>query len=378
MKPAIIEPAIEQYAIEVREAYSALREAEVQEAKSEERSVKAQRIAAGDRDATEHRRVELGKALLRARSAWPERGPKAKGWGEFLEREGLSQSTAYRYMEAAGGTTGEKISVTGGRLNEIPHPAEGKDEASPQPEPPKKPFGKLLDMDLFLGRWEDVLSDVGRVNTIITDPPYSERVHKSAPTRDDDSDPDGLTPNYEPWSPKDVEAFIEHWSPLCRGWMVMLCDDELIPAYRRAYERMDRIAFAPVPCVITGMSVRTRGDGPSSWAVYAMVARPAGAEFVRWGTLPGAYVGNKVGGAKHGRGKPPWLTDAFARDYSREGDLICDPLAGYGGTLVSALTQRRRALGAEQDEKAVEEAFIRVNARELPGGEAAQPTTETA
>jgi hypothetical protein len=43
--------------------------------------------------------VRVGRLLLEARPAWPARGPKAKGWGEFLERVGIAQPTAYQWME---------------------------------------------------------------------------------------------------------------------------------------------------------------------------------------------------------------------------------------------------------------------------------------
>lgn len=352
MKSAIVESVIDQYAAEVREAYSALREAEVQVEKSEQRAEAA-------RKAAELRRMDLGRALLRARSAWPERGPKAKGWGDFLEKEGIAQATAWRYMEMAGG----KVSFTDSRLNEIPHPSEiSESDPSEQPSPARKPYGQLIDLPLYLGRWEDVLSDAGKVDALITDPPYSERVHKSKATRNDGVDPDGLAPSFAHWTQENVQAFVDHWAPRTRGWMLCLCDDEMIPWYRAAYERVGRVSFAPVPCVITGMTVRTRGDGPSSWAVYAMVGRPATAEFAKWGTLPGAYVGPREEGAGNGRGKPRWLTDAFVKDYSRQSDLVCDPLAGYGGTLISSLLLGRRALGAEMDEEAVDKAFANAGA----------------
>jgi hypothetical protein len=47
------------------------------------------------------RRTEIGRLLLKARGAWPERGPNAKGWGEFLKRVQLDDSTAHRYMQEA-------------------------------------------------------------------------------------------------------------------------------------------------------------------------------------------------------------------------------------------------------------------------------------
>jgi len=48
--------------------------------------------------------------------------------------------------------------------------------------------------------------------------------------------------------------------------------------------------------------------------------------------------------------KPMWLMRAIVRDYSRHGDLVCDPYAGSGTTLLAAVMEGRRAIGAEMDE----------------------------
>lgn len=149
------------------------------------------------------------------------------------------------------------------------------------------------DRDLRVGRWQDSLADSGAVDAIICDPPYSARTHAAVTTRTDGSNPEGLTPTYAAWTADDVREFVLGWSTRCRGWIVALTDSELIPAYTASYRAAGRYAFAPVPIVIKGMSVRISGDGPSSWCVYAMVARPATETFSRWGTLPGAYVGTK-------------------------------------------------------------------------------------
>jgi site-specific DNA-methyltransferase (adenine-specific) len=38
---------------------------------------------------------------------------------------------------------------------------------------------------------------------------------------------------------------------------------------------------------------------------------------------------------------------AIVRDYSRPGDIVCDPCSGAATTLLAALTEGRRAVGAE-------------------------------
>ena len=112
--------------------------------------------------------------------------------------------------------------------------------------------------------------------------------------------------------------------------------------------------------MISGMSVRLQGDGPSSESLSLLVARPRTVEFSRWGTLTGKYIGPAVRGSSKGRGKPPWLIEAIVRDYTRKGDLVCDPFVGWGSTLTAALTYGRRAIGSEMDRAAYDEARRRL------------------
>jgi hypothetical protein len=125
-----------------------------------------------------------------------------------------------------------------------------------------------------------------------------------------------------------------------------MTSDDLIGAWRRAYRAASLYDFAPV--VITAPRVRLGGDGPASSAVYLMVARPRSREFATWGALPGHYRAAVVRDGHIG-GKPLALMRALVRHYSRPGDLIADPCAGYGTTLRAALIEGRRAVGAEID-----------------------------
>lgn len=359
---AIVESVHEQAFADVRARHAEYRELSAQAERATKRRTDAERIENTAIQKRDEKRIEVGRALLRARMAWPERGPKAKGWGEYLRKEGIDDSTALRWMDLARAADGGDFTQAA-RLSETPHPVNVPDELGPATVASRKPLGLLADMQLYVGRWQDVLSkdEIGMVDTVITDSPYSARTHSGGreAARADGYDEDGLAPEYLHWNEKDVDDFVAGWSPRTRGWMVNLSDHHLIGAWSEAYERHGRYVYAPVPCVIQGMTVRLAGDGPSSWAVYAIVARPR--SLAKWGTLPGAYVGGREPGSKNGRGKPRWLMDALVRDYSRRGDLVCDPLAGYGTTLVSALLQYRRAVGAEMDAEVVEEAFRRAN-----------------
>lgn len=220
--------------------------------------------------------------------------------------------------------------------------------------------------ELRLGRWQDVLADV-TCDAVICDPPYGARTHASKPQRADayeragaGYDAGGLTPGYDAWTAADVSAFVSSWSPRCRGWMVALTSHDLIPAWEAAYEASGRYGFAPIACVMSGMSVRLLGDGPSNWTVYAMAARPRDKAFMSWGTLPGAYTGPRGSESGGGRGKPSWLEHALVRDYSRPGQIVVDPLCGWGGILAASSALGRRAVGSEVDPAAHAEAMRRL------------------
>jgi site-specific DNA-methyltransferase (adenine-specific) len=144
-------------------------------------------------------------------------------------------------------------------------------------------------------------------------------------------------------------VFVAQWARRCRGWFCTITDHVLAPTWTVALAAEGRYVFAPTPIVETGSRVRLTGDGPSSWTCWLVVARPKTPEFVRWGTLPGAYIGSGKGDREHIGGKDTGIMRAIVRDYSRPGDLIADPCCGAGTTLIAAAIEGRRAIGAELD-----------------------------
>lgn len=212
--------------------------------------------------------------------------------------------------------------------------------------------------DLRAGDWRDVLAGE-ETDLLLTDPPFSERTHvghNALPSRGElDARYDGSRRSaltYAHWTARDVAEFVGHWSPRTRGWFCAMTSHDLVPAWEEALGRAGRYVFAPLPCVIRGMTVRRCGDGPSSWTVWLIVARPRTRAFARWGTLPGAYVtgtGARLPGeAKRSVSRKPLeLVSAIVRDYSRAEDRVCDPCAGLGTTLLAARALARPCVGAE-------------------------------
>jgi site-specific DNA-methyltransferase (adenine-specific) len=241
-----------------------------------------------------------------------------------------------------------------------------------------------VDTDLRLGRWQDVLGDV-ECDALITDPPYGARTHAGQRHRRSDGHETIATCDvqcnplpYDGWEPSDVSAFVSSWAPRVRGWFCAMTSHDLVPHYIAAMEAAGRYVFAPIACVQHAMNVRLAGDGPSNWTVWLVVSRPRSMR--AWGTLPGAYVGspfdpgeNTMTAAKRAipGGKPVWIMRSIVRDYSRPGDLVCDPCAGAGTTLLAARMEGRRSVGAEMDPDTYDKARRRL--ADMPLGTERQP-----
>ena len=212
-----------------------------------------------------------------------------------------------------------------------------------------------------------------RVDSCIFDAPYSAAVHVghdggtrydgSAVERGDDAyghrqKTRGI--DYAPWSSDDVEAFVDAWSPLVRGWWVSITDHALAMTWQAEFRNAGLYAFAPLPMVEIGSRVRLVGDGPSSWTCWVVAARPRDGEWLttwREGrrsrgepcSLPGWYQYSGHGDREMMGGKRTDAMRDVVRDYSDPGGLVADPTCGSGTTLVAAKMSGRRWIGGDCD-----------------------------
>jgi site-specific DNA-methyltransferase (adenine-specific) len=181
--------------------------------------------------------------------------------------------------------------------------------------------------------------------------------------------------DYAAWSLADVLTFIRAWSDSC-GWLLSLTDHVLASVWESAAEDAARYTFSQIACVESGSRIRMTGDGPPQWTTWLAVSRPSSRAFVqawnakRWahGLAPqGAYVGGTEKKPIVG-GKPLWLMSAIVRDYTAPGDIVCDPCAGGGTTLVAAVEAGRIAIGCEPDAERYGIACKRVREARRPMG----------
>lgn len=76
--------------------------------------------------------------------------------------------------------------------------------------------------------------------------------------------------------------------------------------------------------------------------------------------MPGAYLSRTDHNAPVVGAKPIDVMRHIVRDYSRPGDLVCDPCAGGAATLIAAAMEGRLALGSEIDPATYKKAKARM------------------
>ena len=229
---------------------------------------------------------------------------------------------------------------------------------------------------LALGDCREILPTLGRVDHIITDPPYSERTHSGHDDVASSKRRDGaerMALGYSALSRDGAERMADLFQSVCDAWIVWITDHTLAPTIAARLENNGRYVFAPLPYYHAGRSVRLAGDGPSSWTDWIIVSRTAAQH--RWGTLRGGYIANEGWNDKERMGgKPTRLMQLIVSDYSRPNDLVCDPFMGAGTTGVACAKEGRRFIGIEIDPAAFETSCRRIEDAQRQGqlfGEAA-------
>ncbi len=205
---------------------------------------------------------------------------------------------------------------------------------------------------LYLGDARTILPTVGKVDHIITDPPYSARTHAGHDIiADGNPRLDGArrqTLGYTALSPSDAVSLARVFAEATDGWVAWMTDHTLAPTIEASLKGLGRYVFPPVPFHQPGRSVRICGDGPSSWTDWIIVSRTARQN--KWGTLRGGYVAGPGWDDKARMGgKPTRLMRLLVSDYSRAGETVCDPFMGAGTTGVACMLEDRNFVGIEID-----------------------------
>lgn len=206
---------------------------------------------------------------------------------------------------------------------------------------------------LYHGKAEDYLPTLGdeSVDCVITDPPYTERVHKNAFTKNIRSNLGQYgVEQFDHMTDEHLYAMFTEMGRVTRGWVVATID------YRQAIA-MDNNPPPGLKCQRVGVWVKEptipqiTGDRPAQgWEAIAYLHRTEGRSKWNGGGHHGNYVMRAAQNLGHPTSKPLPMIEDLVRKFTNPGDLILDPYAGSGTTLLAAMNERRHAIGVECDE----------------------------
>ena len=237
-----------------------------------------------------------------------------------------------------------------------------------------KPYYEDASVTLYHGDCFAVLSEsVPIVSHVITDPPYSEETHgktwRSKMMAEEgyqrvSAAYDGF--GFDAITDEQVRQFLRWCATHCQRWVICFSDIEGVARWMTTM-RDEGLEYVRA-CMwdkVDGTPQLT-GDRPAVGAEAIVMAHPQGRKRWNGGGKRGVYRHATNGGTgikPHPSTKPEALMCELVQDFTDEDDLILDPFAGSGTTLVAAKKLGRRAIGIEREEKYCEVAARRLSIR---------------
>jgi len=224
---------------------------------------------------------------------------------------------------------------------------------------------------LYAGDCRDVLLALPdlSVDVVVTDPPYSERVHGKS--RRGGSLPDAAGGRgaeisrardlgFESLDAETMDAAARELARLSRRWVLVFCNVEMSQAWAAALERHGLEYLRTGAWIKLGAPPQFTGDRPAMGFEAIVIAHRPGRK--RWNGGGGHAVWTfpielNRGGANprlHTTQKPLPLMRRLVALFSDPGETVLDPFAGSGTTGIACRDLGRRAILVERDAAYVE------------------------
>ena len=242
---------------------------------------------------------------------------------------------------------------------------------------------------LYLGDCMDVLPTLGKVDAVITDPPFEAEAHtlqrrklgKTDGTGGRDVLVDALP--FDAMTEEVRDGVCKRIKSICSGWTLYFCQAEAVSGWRKSLENAgQKYKRAMVWIKPDGMPQFT-GDRPGM-GYESIVASWCGEGRSVWngGGRHGVFTFNKndcKGPAPHPTTKPVPLMAELIGLFSNSDTTILDPFMGSGTTGVAAVQMGRKFIGIEREPKYFEIACKRIEDAQrqdsLFGFEDSQPSS---
>lgn len=206
-----------------------------------------------------------------------------------------------------------------------------------------------MNVQLYNADCLDVLRGMAdnSVDTIITDPPYSEITHEGARSHNDIDNP---MITFESITSEQLREILHECGRVMRRWLIATMD------WRHIYE-LEKNVPESLRFVRFGVWIKPNGapqftgDRPATgWEGVGIFHKIGGK--MRWngGGHHAVWIENRVNGP-HPTCKPEPLVRKWVDLFSDPGDTILDPFMGSGTTGVCAVAAKRNFVGMEIDKK---------------------------
>lgn len=236
-----------------------------------------------------------------------------------------------------------------------------------------KPYWQSADgaIVLMLGDCREVLPTLGHVDHVLTDPPYEAEAHTLQRRVQHERGAGWAgravrveTLPFEPISAEERSVISREIARLVQRWALVFCQVEAAPLWRAECEASGLSYKRTCIWVKPDGMPQYSGDRPGMGYETLLAMHAPGRSRWNGGGQVGVFTFNKNGGGgkahEHPTQKPAPLMRELIRLFTDPGDLILDPFAGSGTTLLAALHLGRRAIGIEIDERYAETAARRL------------------
>lgn len=187
----------------------------------------------------------------------------------------------------------------------------------------------------------------GCVDHVITDPPYSEKIHSGA--RSTRPGVDLTVVKLVTFASIDDDAFLalsRESIRVARRWVFMTCD------WRHAARAEREMPLEFIRCgvwVKPDAAPQFTGDRPGAGWEAILILHRKGRKRWNGGGHHATWSHGVERSNVHPTQKPIALVRKWVRDFTDPGDLILDPFAGSGTTGVAAIAEGRRCILIERD-----------------------------
>ena len=206
----------------------------------------------------------------------------------------------------------------------------------------------------MLFRSREILPTLGKVDAVVTDPPYEADAHRK--DRKITGKNRGVIATAFTFDSIDAVRFdvAEKMVAASDGWVLAFCMAEGVAPWRDALEAAGAKYKRAMVWIKPDAMPQFNGQGPAA-GFESIVAAWCGQGYSRWngGGRVGTFTHNKNTGGKHEHEtqKPLPLMSELVELFSNRGDLVCDPFMGSATTGVAAVKLGRRFVGIEREER---------------------------